>query len=458
MRIDLTFTDKQVEFLGSNKKYVVVTKGRRFGATKGLANYFIKCCLKGVSPLLWVDTINGNIDRYFERYFVPELKKNGIQYDYNVQKKVLKIGSGYIDFRSADNPSSIEGFGYKKIFLNEAGIILKNEYLYTNAILPMLMDYPDSQLISAGVPKGKYLKNGQEHPFYILYERGINGHPDYAVFQYSSYDNPFLNQLDVSSLEAEMASMSELQVQQEIYGKFIEYSGNNPFMYNFDEVKHVGKVSINPHRQLVISIDFNIDPLCAIVAQTDFLSELNIIDEISISNANIGKFIDEVKRKYKPYINTMLLTGDAMGKQRNIGVRENYSNYEQIKYGLGLNDRQIVIKPNPTHENSRAQCNYFLAHFPKFNVNDSCSGVIRDLKYVQADGYGSIIKQNRKEASQQSDMLDTFRYLVNTFFSEWVSKHQKSFVHLKREPNYDTKQIIRKSIDGLYGNGFNVNE
>jgi len=457
MAVNITFTDKQKEFTSSNKKYVIVTKGRRFGATRGMANYFILCCLKKISPLLWVDTINGNIDRYFERYFVPVLKENAIPYDYNVQKKVLKIGESYIDFRSADNPSSIEGFGYKKIFLNEAGIILKNEYLYTNAILPMLMDFPDSQLISAGVPKGKYLKNGQEHPFYLLYQRGKSGNNDYDIFEYSSYDNPFLNQLDVEALEAEMASMSELQVQQEIYGKFIEYSGNNPFMYNFDEIKHVGKIAINPHRQLVISIDFNIDPLCAIVAQTDFISELNIIDEISIPNANIGKFIDEIKSKYKPYIHTMLLTGDAMGKQRNIGVRENYSNYEQIKHGLGLNDRQIVIKPNPTHENSRAQCNYFLAHFPKFKVNDKCSVLIRDLKYVQADGYGSIIKQNRKDASQQSDMLDTFRYICNTFFSDWVSKHQKSFVHLKREQTIDRGQI-RKAIDGLYGNGLNVNE
>ena len=55
-----------------------------------------------------------------------------------------------------------------KIFLNEAGIILKNNYLYTNTILPMLMDYPDSQLIAAGVPKGKIKKDGTEHIFYTL--------------------------------------------------------------------------------------------------------------------------------------------------------------------------------------------------------------------------------------------------------------------------------------------------
>lgn len=456
MRVDLTFTDKQVEFLGSNKKYVVVTKGRRFGATKGLANYFIKCCLKGVSPLLWVDTINGNIDRYFERYFVPELRKNGIPYDYNVQKKVLKIGNGYIDFRSADNPSSIEGFGYKKIFLNEAGIILKNEYLYTNAILPMLMDYPDSQLISAGVPKGKYLKNGQEHPFFILYERGINGHPDYAVFQYSSYDNPFLNQLDVASLEMEMASMSELQVQQEIYGKFIEYSGNNPYIYNFNDLKHIGVITVNPVQRVLFSVDFNIDPLCAIIVQTDFINYCYVIDEVSVQNANIGKFIDEVKTKYQRYLPTCIFTGDAMGKQRNIGVRDNYSNYEQIQMGLGLSSKQIDVKGNPTHENSRADCNYFLAHFPDFKISDKCVNTIRDLKYVQADGHGSIIKENRKVATQQSDTLDCFRYLINTFFKDWIAKHQKINLSLYYERQISAYPRINKAINNIANNGLNA--
>ena len=29
--------------------------------------------LEGVSPILWVDTIYGNIERYVERYFLPVL-------------------------------------------------------------------------------------------------------------------------------------------------------------------------------------------------------------------------------------------------------------------------------------------------------------------------------------------------------------------------------------------------
>lgn len=456
MRIDLTYTDKQIEFLSSDKKFTIVPKGRRFGATEGMVNDSIEGTMEGMGPFLWVDTINGNIDRYVERYYIPKFKRNGIPFEFNQQKKILKFGNGYIDFRSADNPSSLEGYAYKKILLNEAGIILKDEYLFTNAILPMLADYPESKLIAAGVPKGKYLKNGQKHPFFKLYERAINGHPDYAAFQYSSYDNPFLTHDAVKQLEMEIAAMSDLMVQQEIYGQFVEYSGSNPFIYNFDEVKHIGKVAINPNRQIVISVDFNIDPLCAIIVQTDFINYCYVIDEVAVTNANIGKFVDEVKTKYQRYLPTCIFTGDAMGKQRNIGVRDNYSNYEQIQMGLGLSSKQIDVKGNPTHENSRADCNYFLAHFPDFKISDKCVNTIRDLKYVQADGHGSIIKENRKVATQQSDTLDCFRYLINTFFKDWIAKHQKINLSLNYERQISADPRINKAINNLANNGLNA--
>ncbi len=61
-------------FLESDARYKVVAKGRRFGLTRGLAHYVIENMLEGVTPVLWVDTIYGNIERYFERYFLPALR------------------------------------------------------------------------------------------------------------------------------------------------------------------------------------------------------------------------------------------------------------------------------------------------------------------------------------------------------------------------------------------------
>ena len=154
--LDITYHKNQQKiFFESKARYKVIAKGRRFGLTRGFANYVIDQMMDGVSPVLWVDTIYGNIDRYVERYFTPTLKqlpKN--LWKYRSNRNDLKIMSSVCDFRSADRPENIEGFGYALIIINEAGIVLKNRSLWNESIRPMILDYKADVLIG-GTPKGK---------------------------------------------------------------------------------------------------------------------------------------------------------------------------------------------------------------------------------------------------------------------------------------------------------------
>lgn len=392
--------------------------------------------INGITPLLWVDTINGNIDRYFERYFEPVLKKSGFKkdkdYTFNQQKKEFKFFNCNLDFRSSDNPHNIEGFGYKKIFLNEAGIILADNYLYTNAILPMMIDFPDSQLIAAGVPKGKILKTGSEHPFYTLYKRGKEEkNANYKVLEYTSYDSPFIKEDDINELEKEISAMNAQMIDQEIYGKFIDYIVNhNPFIFNFDPLKHIDNtLEYDPSKQLLIAMDFNINPITAIFAHTyrrNNIEYLDIFNEIAIEAGSIDKLTEYINANYVKSLDTVKVTGDAMGKQKNISQRDNASLYDQLRGKLRLRSSQIEVKGNPTHENSRADCNYFLANFKNIKINENkCKSLIFDFNNVQCDIYGSIIKRNRLDFSQRADQLDNFRYLVQTFFIDWIKKDAK---------------------------------
>ncbi|MCB0473245.1 MAG: hypothetical protein KDC56_09335, partial [Flavobacteriaceae bacterium] len=226
LNISLQYTENQNDFLFTHKpgaRFIIIPAGRRFGKTKGCSNATIEWMIEG-QKILWGDTISTNIDRYVDRYWKPELIRSGIDYEYSQQKKVLSLSGfpGYIDFRSADRPENWEGFGYDKIILNEAGIILKNEYLFTNAVLPMLMDNPKSELYAVGTPKGMTKKDGKEHRFFSMYKRAVSNDPLYQLFQYSSYDNPFLSKDDIKALEDEITLMNPAMVRQEIYGEFVD--------------------------------------------------------------------------------------------------------------------------------------------------------------------------------------------------------------------------------------------
>ena len=122
-----------------------------------------------------------------------------------------------IDFRSADRPENLEGYGYNMITINEAGIVLKNRRLWTESILPMTIDYK-AEVIIGGTPKGKYIKKNEKHLFYELWQKG-NYPGDWESFNFSSYANPYVNQDDVKEIEKEIPAFLR---DQEIYGKFVE--------------------------------------------------------------------------------------------------------------------------------------------------------------------------------------------------------------------------------------------
>lgn len=215
-QLKIIYHPNQQSVFDDPAKVKIIVKGRRWGLTRGYANHAIEKMLEGVSPILWTDTVNSNIDRYVERYFYPVLRDLPSQYwAWRQQKKELTIFDSKLDFRSADQPERIEGFGYKLIMLNEAGIILNDRYLWENAILPMTLDFnPDIYI--GGTPKGKNL-------FWDLATKAQDTqdskYANWKHFHFTSYDNPFIAKEEIDALAADLP---EVVKQQEILAEFLD--------------------------------------------------------------------------------------------------------------------------------------------------------------------------------------------------------------------------------------------
>jgi len=216
--IKSNFHAKQEEIFNDHSRYKIIAKGRRFGLTRGFVIYAISAALQNpTAKILWVDTIYGNINRYYDRYFLPQLDKIKLIYQHKRQDNILKINGAEIDFKSADRPENMEGQAYNLIIMNEAGIILKNRRIWTETILPMVIDYKAKVLIG-GTPKGKWVKANEKHLFYELFQKCIEKE-NWKAFNYSTYDNPLLDTEEIKEVENEIPLFLR---QQEIYGKFIE--------------------------------------------------------------------------------------------------------------------------------------------------------------------------------------------------------------------------------------------
>lgn len=225
LALDLSYSRAQARafFREHPAKFNILPKGRRGGFTRGGMQAACEWALEG-QPVLWGDTISSNIRKYVERYALPVLREQRVPHTWNVVEKTLRFPSGgFIDLRSADRPENWEGFGYKKILLNEAGLILEGEngrYLYQHAVLPMLLDYPESELYAFGVPKGT------ASLYHELWQRAVSGADGYHTETFTSYDNPWLSQAALESLVAEMRALGgDLLVDQEIFGRFVNVQG-----------------------------------------------------------------------------------------------------------------------------------------------------------------------------------------------------------------------------------------
>jgi len=205
--------------------------------------------------------------------------------------------------------------------------------------------------------------------------------------------------------------------------------GDAPFATQWDDNKHLSDIpAYDPKKQLIISIDFNLVPFC--VTFHHFWADKDgehwhQFDEQEIKQGSIPVMIDHIKEKYFVSLPNAILTGDAMGKRGDISQRDNASYYIQLMRGLGMREGQIKVSSNPTHENSRADTNYVLLHFPDFKVHKNCKGTSRDMRNVQVDAYGSILKKDRKDVNQRADYIDTVRYVVHNIIYRWIELHQK---------------------------------
>lgn len=202
------------DFWGSNVVYV---KGRRAGGTTGAVNRLIEVARGNPGTRhLWIDTVHRNIDRYVQRYFIPRL--SGGDATWHGTTLTLKFDNGSLcDFGSAQRPATLEGWGYDYLWVNEAGIVLRDEGLYHNSLLPMLADGEDGQSFFIGAPKGAGLFRRMHQWSQDAEKR------DWSGFHQGSFSNPRLN---AATLERMVQEMPALAYRQEVLAEFVETAGH----------------------------------------------------------------------------------------------------------------------------------------------------------------------------------------------------------------------------------------
>lgn len=194
---------------------------------------------------------------------------------------LLKNGST-ISLKGADNYDSLRGVGLDGLVMDEAADI--DSEAWVEVLRPALADRQGTALF-LGTPKGL-------NWFKDLFDQAEQFPNEWASFSFTTLDGGQVSEEEIASARRDM---DQRTFEQEFLASFVNFSGR--VFYAFDRKYNLKTWEGPLPREIHIGMDFNIDPMSAIVAVKQN-NVLHVIDEIKIYGSNTDEMVDEIKTRY----------------------------------------------------------------------------------------------------------------------------------------------------------------
>jgi hypothetical protein len=401
-----TLHPAQEEIFNNAKRFNHLRCGRRFGKTT-LIEELSSVSLDGWPVGIWFPTYKdlSEVWKDIKKTYKPIIKRKDEQLH-----QITLLTEGIIDFWSMEDPDSGQGRKYKRAVIDEAAKAPKLYQAWENTIRPTLTDYKGDAFILSR-PKGK--NNG----FFMLEEKHRQ-FDNWAFFHYTTYDNPHI---DPNEVEEARLQLDDINFRQEYLAEYVD-ANDRPFFYTYSREKHViDSYKPNPHLPLFISADFNKDPMTAAIGQKTDLWTGYIFHEINIPNGSTPEVCEYIIANFTSFLNNMRVTGDATGQNRSALIKGNLNHYRIFKDMLKLRDSEILVPTvNMAISDSRVLCNSVMKNANLYITKD-CKKTIKDVEMAFVDAEGDLVKNQ----ANPNHHFDTLRYLIHTFWPDFVSRPDK---------------------------------
>jgi len=395
----------QQKVIREKRRFNTLKCGRRWGKTK-LSEELL------LSP---EDKTNGALNGFPVAYFAPTYKMlmdvwratNNIVYGITktkseTEKRIELISGGVIDFWSLEDPNSIRGRKYKRVVLDEVEVARNLKEGWQNVIRPTLTDMKgDAWFLSTPRFGSTYFK-----------QLAKQNDPEWMNWVFTTYDNPFLDPAEIDSARAQL---DESTFRCEFLAEDVTLAVNK-FIYNFDRSKHVVKgLQADPNLPILLSFDFNTEPIVCLVGQCSGLDKVRFLDEYRLMNSDIYEICKRILSDYPD--KQLLVTGDASGQART-ALKRDLNYYKVIKEVLKIGMGQFKLPAaNPRIHNTRVLCNSLLGRHKDYLFSDRVNYLILDIEECETDSSGGIDKTKDKH---QSHLLDAWRYFNWTFLHKFL--------------------------------------
>jgi hypothetical protein len=265
-------------------RFITVVAGRRFGKTHLSIRqlcfhakdpdkevWYVAPTYKQAKQIVWRKLKN---------------KLNDLRWSAKVNESeltiILKNGS-VISLKGADNADSLRGVGLDYLVMDEFADI--DPEAWYEVLRPTLADKQGGALF-IGTPKG--LGNWAHDLFNMPMDQ-----PDqWSSFQYTTIEG---GNVKPEEIEAARKDLDERTFRQEFMATFETYAGR--IYYAFERKNNVKELTDYKTDVIYIGIDFNIDPMSAVLA-TRMGDTLYVFDEIRMFSSNTAELVAEIQARY----------------------------------------------------------------------------------------------------------------------------------------------------------------
>jgi phage terminase large subunit len=398
----------QQTIVDDQSRFRVVIAGRRFGKTHlairelcwharepGKDVWYVSPSYRQSKNIVWKKLKHRLQDlRWADKINETELSIN------------LKNGST-ISLKGADNHDSLRGVGLDFIVLDEFADIDPDAWFET--LRPTLSD-KQGRAMFIGTPKGMNWA-------YELYQMPNVDPNTWSSYQYTTIDG---GNVPVEEIEQARKDLDERTFRQEYMGTFETFAGR--IYYSFDRKNNVKDIDIADRSVLYVGMDFNIDPMTAVIAIRSGDS-LYVIDEIRMFSSNTAEIVEEIKSRY-PHSKVWVYP-DPASRQRKTSA----GGTTDLTI---LQNAGFVVKAPHAHTPVRDRINAVNSRLCATNgqrhlfIDPKCKAVIEGLE-----------RHTYKEGTSQPDkdsgydhMMDALGYMVDYLFP----------VKREREERYEPKR------------------
>jgi Terminase large subunit, T4likevirus-type, N-terminal len=400
--------DPQWTVFSCDQRFRVLVAGRRFGKTylalvelcqaasvRGRLAWYVGPTYKQAKRIAWKP-----LKEMTRPYWAAKPNETDL--------RIELVWGGTICLRGADNYDSLRGDGLDFLVLDEYASIAREAW---DAVLrPALADKLGRALF-IGTPRGF-------NHFHELFE-SAEARPDWKAFQFTTAEG---GNVPAQELESASHYLDERTYRQEFEASF-ENLGIGRAYYAFDRATHVAKLGFDRRVALAWTLDFNMNPLCSVLAQVHG-GRVHVLEELILPDSNTLAACEEFLSRTHKWITggpiNVYVYGDATGERRQTSA--SCTDWQILKDFFGrYRDRYNVSFRVPTANppvKDRTNCvNALLRNHAgqrRLQVDQGCKDLIKDFEQVcwKADPHGNPLTDLDKSDPMRTHVSDALGYLI----------------------------------------------